>query len=78
MRSLGCLALLLYLWAGIAFATSYLITPDGTGDFPTIQAAIDAAGGGDIIQLADGTLMIHSSDWAMASPVLSSPQGEEA
>jgi hypothetical protein len=35
-------------------ATIYLINPDGTGDFPTIQAAIDAATSGDIIELADG------------------------
>jgi hypothetical protein len=33
---------------------TYLIRPDGTGDFPTIQAAIAAAGTGDVIMLADG------------------------
>ncbi len=38
-----------------ASATTYLITPDGTGDFETIQEAIDAAVGGDVIELADGT-----------------------
>jgi hypothetical protein len=37
-----------------AGATTYLVKPDGTGDYPTIQAAIDAAVGGDIIELADG------------------------
>ena len=38
-------------------AAEYLIRPDGTGDFPTIQAAIDASAGGDIIYLADGTFV---------------------
>ncbi len=31
-----------------------LVRPDGTGDFPTIQAALDAAPGGATIVLADG------------------------
>jgi len=39
----------------IASPTTYLVRPDGTGDFPTIQAAIDAAGVGDTILLAEGT-----------------------
>jgi predicted outer membrane repeat protein len=38
-----------------AFADTYVVHPDGTGDFPTIQAAIDAAVDGDIIELTDGT-----------------------
>ena len=43
-------------WAsGTARAADYLVHPDGTGDFPTIQAALDAAGQGDVIELADGT-----------------------
>jgi predicted outer membrane repeat protein len=33
---------------------SFLVRADGTGDFPTIQAAIDAASDGDEIQLANG------------------------
>ncbi|MFC1573130.1 T9SS type A sorting domain-containing protein [Candidatus Eisenbacteria bacterium] len=37
-----------------ASATTYLITPDGTGDFPTIQAAITAATPGDTVALANG------------------------
>jgi hypothetical protein len=40
-------------WA--ADASTHLVLPDGTGDFPTIQAAIDAAEDGDVIELADGT-----------------------
>lgn len=36
-------------------ATTYHISPDGLGDFPTIQAAVDSATAGDIILLANGT-----------------------
>jgi len=36
-------------------ATTYLIEPDGTGDFPTIQDALFAAASGDTVALADGT-----------------------
>jgi hypothetical protein len=42
------------LWSVSASATTYLVRPDGTGDFPTIQAAIHAATSGDTITLADG------------------------
>lgn len=37
-----------------AQATVYFVTPDGTGDFPTIQDAVDQAVDGDTIELADG------------------------
>ena len=37
-----------------ATATTYVVRPDGTGDFPTIQAAIDAVVDGDVIELTDG------------------------
>lgn len=40
-----------------ASAATYVIRPDGTGDFPTIQAAINASSVGDIIELADGTFI---------------------
>ncbi|MBN2565255.1 MAG: right-handed parallel beta-helix repeat-containing protein [Candidatus Eisenbacteria bacterium] len=36
-------------------ATTYLVKPDGTGDRPNIQAAVDAASNGSVIELADGT-----------------------
>jgi predicted outer membrane repeat protein len=39
----------------VGCAGVYVVKPDGTGDFPTIQAAIDAAGPGAIIELANGT-----------------------
>jgi len=32
----------------------YTVRPDGTGDYETIQDAVDAVGDGDIIELADG------------------------
>jgi len=38
----------------IASAATYLLRPDGTGDYPTIQAAINAAADGDVIELCDG------------------------
>ena len=38
-----------------ATAATYLVTPDGSGDFGTIQDAIDAVSDTDIIELADGT-----------------------
>ncbi len=48
------------LAAGVSFpsepgAATYVIRPDGTGDFPTIQAGIDGAAPGDILELTDGT-----------------------
>ncbi len=36
-------------------ATTYVVRPDGTGDFPTIQAALDAVAPDDVIELAAGT-----------------------
>lgn len=38
-----------------ASAATFLVHPDGSGDYPTIQAAIDASATGDSILLADGT-----------------------
>jgi predicted outer membrane repeat protein len=35
-------------------AVTWIVFPDGSGDYPTIQAAIDAAAVGDTIALADG------------------------
>ncbi|MFA6197851.1 MAG: T9SS type A sorting domain-containing protein [Patescibacteria group bacterium] len=37
-----------------ADATTYVVYPDGSGPTPNIQAAINAAIGGDIIELTDG------------------------
>lgn len=35
-------------------AISYVVNAQGTGDFPTIQAAVDSCLGGEIIELEDG------------------------
>jgi len=42
-------------WTSQLGATTYLVLPDGSGDFPTIQAAVDAAADGDVIELGEGT-----------------------
>jgi hypothetical protein len=49
----GC-CLLLSAGLEVAGATTYLVNPDGSGDFPTILAAVEAAQSGDIIELGDG------------------------
>lgn len=51
-------AILAALWtlsAHPAAAATIVVTPDGAGDYPTIQEAVDAAVPGDIIELEDGT-----------------------
>ncbi len=45
----------LMLVSATASATTYLIRANGSGDFPTIQAAIDGTSNSDIIELAYGT-----------------------
>ena len=47
----------LLLFPGTALAISYVIAPDGTGDFITIQAGINAIAAGDTLLLADGAFM---------------------
>jgi hypothetical protein len=46
---------LLTVIASISPAATHVVRPDGTGDFPTIQQAVDAAGVGDIVELTPGT-----------------------
>ncbi len=56
LRSSAIVAvILLALASPFSWATVYVVTPDGTGDYPTIQAAIAAAVDGDVIELASGT-----------------------
>ncbi len=38
-----------------AFATTIFVRPDGSGDYATIQQAVDAAHTGDVLQLTSGT-----------------------
>jgi hypothetical protein len=42
-------------FAAAGLAETHVVNPEGTGDFPTIQAAIDAVVDGDIIELTNGT-----------------------
>jgi hypothetical protein len=46
---------LVLIAAASAGADTYLVLPDGSGDFPTIQAAVTAAAPGDVILLGSGT-----------------------
>lgn len=51
----------IFVFATLCFSTSmtgastYTVNADGSGDFPTIQAAIEAVVDGDVIELTDGT-----------------------
>jgi hypothetical protein len=47
--------LVLLALPGLALGATYIVRPDGTGDFATIQDAIDGIEDGDIIELTDGT-----------------------
>jgi hypothetical protein len=53
--------LLLILYPHDCVAATYVVKPDGTGDFPTIQAAIDGATDGDIIELTNGVFSGHGN-----------------
>jgi predicted outer membrane repeat protein len=51
-------AAVLWLASGMASgATTYLVRPDGGGDYPTIDAAIQLVPEGSVIELADGTFV---------------------
>lgn len=52
-RTLTVLGLTLIVTSTV-WATAYEVRPDGTGDFPTIQEAIDRTVNGDLIVLTDG------------------------
>lgn len=45
---------LTFLFAGLASAGTHFVKPDGTGDFPTLQDALQAAAPGDTVDLDDG------------------------
>ena len=47
------------VWPAPANATTYLVRPDGTGDFQTIQAAIDVATTGDSVLVDQGLYEEH-------------------
>jgi predicted outer membrane repeat protein len=55
LRDVVAISGLFLLLPFAAAAETLIVNPDGTGDYPTIQAAINAASNGDIIELTDGT-----------------------
>ena len=57
MRPLCAGFALFVILAASAGATTYVVAPDGSGDFVTIQDALDAAVGGDVIELLNGTFL---------------------
>ena len=54
-RAIAILLIAISLFTAGASARTWLVNADGTGDAPTIQAAVDSAAGGDIVLLANGT-----------------------
>ena len=54
-NGIGIFALLALSGAPALAAVTHHVCPDGSGDFPTIQAAIDSSASGDTIELCDGT-----------------------
>ena len=50
--TLLCLAVILSCSSG--HTEPVVVRPDGSGDFPTIQAAVDAVQDGDVVELTDG------------------------
>jgi hypothetical protein len=56
MRSwLPCAAFLAIVSVNLSAANTYVIRPDGTGDFAAIQGAITASGTCDVVELTDVT-----------------------
>ena len=47
--------------ASLASGATFLVRPDGSGDLPTIQDAVDAASDGDEIVLGDGRFRGHGN-----------------
>lgn len=54
LPALAASLLALTLMAGSACASTYLVLPDGSGDTPSIAAALRLAVSGDVIELGDG------------------------
>lgn len=48
---------LVFTLASVPFAagTTHTVNPEGSGDIPTSQAAVNAAVHGDVVELTDGT-----------------------
>lgn len=54
IRQLATVLPLTLLWAPPAAAATYIVLPDGSGDFPNIAAALSVSISGDLIELGDG------------------------
>lgn len=54
MNRLTLTSLISFVMLASAPGSTYIVEPDGTGDYPFIQEAIDAAVNGDEILLGDG------------------------
>lgn len=54
MRIASAAVMILVSLPCVGFAAEHVVRPDGSGDFPTIQSAVDAAAEGDTILLDDG------------------------
>ncbi len=54
LRSWSVLFVVLVFLTGSVHATTYVIEPDGSGDFSTIQDAVNGAEDWDVIELANG------------------------
>ncbi|MCP4545259.1 MAG: hypothetical protein GY835_02195 [bacterium] len=59
MRNLAILFIILVTWCAPSEAAVHAVSADGSGIYPTIQAAINACEDGDVVELADG---IYSGD----------------
>ena len=57
MRSMYTCFVLFVILAVSAGATTYVVAPDGSGDFEKIQQALDEAVGGDVVELLSGTFL---------------------
>jgi hypothetical protein len=62
-------------WAGVASARTWYVKVDGTGDAPTIRAAVDSSTAGDTVLVAPGTYEISSAAYVKPETVLISEQG---
>jgi hypothetical protein len=64
---LTCAAAIVVLGCATASAATLYVFPNGSGPYPTIQAAIDAAGPGDVVALGSGAFT-GPGNWDLQSP----------